>query len=414
MTKSNDTRRVVVTGLGAVTPIGLNVSDMWAGMVAGKSGVSELGGFPLDDLKILIAAQIKDFDPRIRLKNFKRDKIIMHADRYSWFAAAAAEEAVVQSGLEFPVENPYRAACIIGSGAGGLTTFENAYRDLFIRNKRATNPLTLLRIIGSSASAHVGIEFGIKGPTFATCSACSTASHAIGIARDYILNNVVDVAIAGASESVINYGTMKAWQALHVLSPQGCYPFAKKRNGTVLGEGAGILVLEELEHAKRRGAKILAEIVGYGMASDSQDMVKPTVEGPCFAMQMALDNAKLDPSTIDYLNAHGTATKDNDINETLAIKGVFKNAASKLAISSTKSMTGHPLGAGGGIEAVTCIKAMQEGIIPPTIGLDEPDPECDLDYTANEGRKLPVNYAMSNSFAFGGLNAVLIFGPSPV
>lgn len=413
MAKTNGTRRVVVTGLGAVTPIGLSVDEMWASMHEGKSGVSALGGFPLDDLKILIAAQIKDFDPKVRLKSYKRDKIIMHADRYSWFAAAAAEEAVRQSGLEFPIANPYRAACIIGSGAGGFTTFENAYRDLFIHNKRATNPLTLLRIIGSSASAHVGIEFGIKGPTFATCSACSTASHAIGIARDYILNDLADVAIAGASESVINYGTMKAWQALHVLSPQGCFPFAKKRNGTVLGEGAGILILEELEHAKRRGATILAELVGYGMASDSQDMVKPTVEGPSYAMQMALDDAGLEPSAIDYLNAHGTATKDNDINETAAIKNVFKNAASKVAISSTKSMTGHPLGAGGGIEAVTCIKAMKEGWIPPTIGLDEADPDCDLDYTPNVGRKLPVTYAMSNSFAFGGLNAVLIFGPPP-
>jgi nodulation protein E len=413
MTNGNGTRRVVVTGLGVVTPIGLNVADTWKSMQEGKSGVSELGGFPLEDLKILIAAQIKDFDPKVQLKNFKRDKIIMHADRYSWFAAAAAEQAVLQSGLQFPLENPYRSACIIGSGAGGLTTFETAYRDLFIHNKRATNPLTLLRIIGSSASAHVGIEYGIKGPTFATCSACSTASHAIGIARDYIQNDLVDVAIAGASESVINYGTMKAWQALHVLSAQGCFPFAKKRNGTVLGEGAGILVLEELEHAKRRGATILAELSGYGMASDSQDMVKPTVEGPSYAMQMALDDAGIDPSGIDYLNAHGTGTKDNDVNETRAIKEVFKNAASKLAISSTKSMTGHPLGAGGGIEAVACVKAMQECWVPPTIGLDEVDPECDLDYVPNVGRAMKVTYAMSNSFAFGGLNAVIVFGPPP-
>ena len=413
MAKGNGTRRVVVTGVGVVTPIGLNTSEFWESVKVGKSGVSELGGFPLEDLKILIAAQIKDFDPKVRLKNFKRDKIIVHADRYSWFAAAAAEEAVRQSGIEFPVENPYRAACIIGSGAGGLTTFETAYRDLFIHNKRATNPLTLLRIIGSSASAHVGIEFGIKGPTFATCSACSTATHAIGLARDYIKNDLVDVAICGASESVINYGTMKAWQALHVLSAQGCFPFAKKRNGTVLGEGAGILVLEEYEHAKRRGATILAELVGYGMASDSQDMVKPTVEGPSYAMQKALHDAGIEASEIDYLNAHGTATKDNDINETRAIKEVFKNSASKLAISSTKSMTGHPLGAGGGIEAVACIKAMQESWVPPTIGLDEPDPECDLDYVPNVGRSMKVNYAMSNSFAFGGLNAVVVFGPPP-
>lgn len=413
MTQNSGARRVVVTGMGVVTPIGTRVEDFWAAMKRGQSGVSPLGGFPLDDLKILIAAQIKDFDPRERLKGARRDKIILHADRYSWFAAAAAEEAVRQSGLEAPFANPYRAACIIGSGAGGLTTYEVAYRDLFIHNKRATHPLTLLRIIGSSAAAHVGIEYGVKGPTFATCSACSTATHAIGIARDYIRHGLVDVAIAGASEAVINYGTMKAWQALHVLSPEGCFPFAKKRNGTVLAEGAGILILEELEHAKARGAKILAELAGYGMTSDSKDMVNPDVEGPREAMRLALEDAKLPPTAIDYLNAHGTATTINDRNETNAIKEVFGPHAYKLAISSTKSMHGHPLGAGGGIEAVACIKAINEGWVPPTIGLDEPDPECDLDYVPNVGRSMKVNCAMSNSFAFGGLNAVVIFTAPP-
>lgn len=413
MSNANGARRVVVTGMGVVTPIGLNVPEFWASMHEGKCGVTELGGFPLDDLKILIAAQIKNFDPKQRLKHFQRDKLVMHADRYSWFAAAAADEAVRQSGLAFPVANPYRSACIIGSGAGGLTTYEQSYRALFLEGKRATHPLTLLRIIGSSASAHVGIEFGIKGPTFATCSACSTATHAIGIARDYIKNGVVDVAIAGASESVINYGTMKAWQALHVLSPEGCFPFAKKRNGTVLGEGAGILVLESYEHAKARGATILAEIAGYGMTSDAKDMVNPDIEGPREAMRMALDDAQISPADIQYLNAHGTATTINDANETNAIKEVFGNHAKNLAISSTKSMTGHPLGAGGGIEATVCISAMKEGWVPPTIGLDDPDPACDLDYIPNVGRKLDVTYAMSNSFAFGGLNAVLVFGPAP-
>lgn len=413
MSKTEGRRRVVVTGMGVVTPIGTTVDEFWTSIRAGKSGVSELGGFPLEDLKILIAAQIKDFDHKARLKHFKRDRIITLADRYSWFAAAAADEAVRMSGLEMPLTDPYRSACIIGSGAGGLVTFETAYRDLFIQQKRATHPLTLLRIIGSSASAHVGIEFGVKGPTFATCSACSTASHAIGLARDYIRDGVVDVAIAGASESVINYGTMKAWQALHVLSPEGCFPFAKKRNGTVLSEGAGILVLESYDHAKARGATILAELSGFGMASDSQDMVKPTVEGPSVAMRDALADAGIEPTQIDYLNAHGTATADNDINETKAIKNVFGEHAYKLAISSTKSMTGHPLGAGGGIEAVACIKAMQDGFVPPTIGLDEPGEGCDLDYIPNVGRDKQVTYAMSNSFAFGGLNAVLVFGPPP-
>jgi len=413
MTGSGGSRRVVVTGMGAVTPIGTTVADFWAGCRRAQVGVGELTGFPIEDLRILIAAQVKDFDAKERLKSFKRDKAVQYADRYSLFAAVAADEAVTMAGLERPFPDPYRTACIIGSGGAGLVAVEEAYRDLFIKKKKATNPMTLIRIIGSSAAAHVGIEFGVKGPVFATCSACSTAAHAIGIGRDYIRHGVVDVAITGAGEAVINYGTMRAWQAMHVLSPQGIYPFAKKRNGTVLGEGAGILVLESLEHARARGASILAELVGFGMTADSKDMVNPDIDGPKAAMRLALEDAKLAPSDIDYLNAHGTATAINDINETDAIKGVFGGHAKKLAISSTKSMHGHPLGAGGGIEAVACIKAMEEGWVPPTAGLDEPDPKCDLDYVPNVGREQRVTYAMSNSFAFGGLNAVLVFGPPP-
>jgi nodulation protein E len=413
MTGQGVPRRVVVTGIGAVTPIGTTVADFWAGCRRAQVGVGEITGFPVEDLKILIAAQIKDFDHKARLKHFKRDKIILHADRYSLFAAAAADEAVTMSGLETPFKDPYRTACIVGSGGAGLVTVENSYRDLFIKNKRATHPLTLLRFIGSSAASHVGIEYGVKGPVFATCSACSTATHAIGIGRDYVRHGLVDVAIVGAAESAVTYGTMKAWQAMHVLSPQGIFPFAKKRNGTVLGEGAGILVLEALDHARARGATILAELVGYGMTSDSKDMVNPDIEGPKEAMRLALDDAKLSPASIDYLNAHGTATTINDVNETRAIKAVFGDHAKKLAISSTKSMHGHPLGAGGGIEAVACIKAMQENWVPPTAGLDDPDPECDLDYVPNVGRDMKVTHTMSNSFAFGGLNAVLVFGPPP-
>jgi nodulation protein E len=407
---------VVVTGLGAVTPIGNTVPDFWGAVRRAEVGVGPLAlpGDDHNDLKIQIAAQVRDFDHKGRLRNFKRDKVVPHADRYSLFAAAAADEAVAMAGFERPFQDPYRVACIIGSGGAGLVAVEDAYRDLFIKKKKATNPLTLIRIIGSSAAAHVGIEFGVKGPVFATCSACSTAAHAIGIGRDYIRHGLVNVAVVGASEAVINYGTMRAWQAMHVLSPQGIFPFAKRRNGTVLGEGAGILVLESLEHAKARGATILAELVGFGMTADSKDMVNPDIEGPRQAMRLALDDARLAPQDIDYLNAHGTATAINDLNETNAIKEVFGDHAKKLAISSTKSMHGHPLGAGGGIEAVACIKAMREGWVPPTAGLDEPGEGCDLDYVPNIGREQRVAYTMSNSFAFGGLNAVLVFGPTPV
>ena len=417
MTQSNGSgssgaRRVVVTGMGAVTPVGNTVDEFWVSLKAGRCGVDKIVGFDLEDLYIHIGAEVKGFDPKDRLANIK-DRTLPMADRYSQFAGAAALEAMKHSGLPVPVPDPYRTACIIGSGAGGLNTLELAYRDLFIRKKKATNPLTLLRIIGSSASAHVGIEFGVRGPTFGTVSACATASHSIGLTYQFIKSGAVDVGIAGAAEAVMNYGTMKAWQALRVLSAQGCFPFAKKRNGTVLAEGAGILVLEELEHAKARGATIIAELMGFGMSSDAKDMVNPDIEGPKYAMRQALSEAKLAPSDIGYLNAHGTATSINDINETRAIKAVFEGAAKDLAISSTKSMHGHLLGAGGAIEAIASIKAITEGFVPPTIGLDEADPECDLDYVPNVGREKKVTYAMSNSFAFGGLNAVLIFGPPP-
>jgi len=407
-------RRVVVTGTGVVTPIGNDVPTFWTALKEGRSGVGPLRDIDFDekyvrDLFIQIACQVKAFDPKTRIKN----RLLLLADRYSQFAGAAAAEAFAQSRLAIPLADGYRSACIIGSGAGGLNTIEWAYNQLFTKNRRGNDPLMLLKFIGSSAAAHVGIDYGIKGPTFGTVSACATATHAIGLLMRFIREGLVDVGVAGASEAAINYGSMKAWQAIRVLSPEGCFPFSKRRNGTVLGEGAGVLVLEELEHAKARGANILAEVKGFGMASDAKDMINPDIEGPKEAMRQALEDARLTPSDIDYLNAHGTATALNDVNETRAIKSVFGNAANKLAISSTKSMHGHLLGASGGVEAVACVKAIEEGFAPATIGLSEPDPECDLDYVPNVGRHMKVGHAMSNSFAFGGLNAVLVFGPAP-
>lgn len=426
MANSGAGRRVVVTGMGVVTPIGQSVADFWLAMKQGKSAVGSLDSFPQNephtllpcqikdfDLRILIAAQIKGFDPKARLKHFKRDRLILHADRYTLFAAAAADEAVRQAGLELPFAVPYRTACIIGSGAGGVMNLEIGYRHLFALKQPATHPMTVLRTIGSSAAAHVGIECGVKGPTFATCSACSSATHAIALGRDFVRDGLVDVAIVGASEAPHTYGAMRAWQATRMLSPDGIFPFAKKRNGTVLGEGAGILVVESMHHAKARGAKMLAELCGVGMTADSKEMISPDIDGAREAMRLALEDAELAPTDIGYLNAHGTATIAGDRNETRAIKQVFGKHADKLPVSSTKSMYGHPLGASGAIEAVACIKAMEESWMPPTLGLDEADPECDLDYIANVGRSKKLNYTMSNSLAFTGLNAVLIFGPPP-
>ena len=411
MTRSNGHRRVVVTGKGVVTPLGTGVDRFWTALKNGECGIRQAQSFSTEDLYITIAGEVPDFDPKERLKS----KALMLADKFSQYAGCAAQEAVAMSRLETPIKDAdaYRSACIIGSGVGGLTTLEFSYKMLFKENKRATHPLTLLKAIGSSASAHVSIDHGIKGPTFGVVSACSTATHAIGLTYQMIRSGLVDVGLAGAAEASLNWGATRAWQAMRVLSPDGLWPFSKRRNGTVLAEGAGILMLEEYERAKARGAPIFAELMGFGMTADAADMVNPSIDGASMAMQMALDDAKLAPSDIDYINAHGTATMVNDINETNAIKRVFGPAASKLSISSTKSMHGHCLGAGGGIEAVAALKAMEEGFVPATLGLDEPDPECDLDYTPNVGKKRAVTYAMSNSFAFGGLNAVLVFGPPP-
>jgi nodulation protein E len=409
MAGPNGARRVVVTGQGVVSCIGIGADPFWDSLVEGRCGIGKMSNIDLQDLYITIAGEVKDFDPRVRCNS----KPLMLADRYSQLAGAAAIEAMTQAGFDGRVPNGHRAASIIGSGAGGLGTLETAYYDLYILKKKATHPLTLLRTIGSSATAHVSIQYGIKGPCFGTVSACSTAAHAIGLTYQMIRAGMIDMGVAGASEACLTYGSMRSWQAMRVLSPEGLYPFAKRRNGTVLAEGAGILVLEDWEHAKARGAKPLAELLGFGMTSDAEDMVNPSVEGPMVAMKIALDAAGLAPSDIDYINAHGTATTINDTNETRAIRAVFEGAAETVSISSTKSMHGHCLGAGGGVEAVACIKAIENNFVPPTIGFDEPGEGCDLDYTPNKGRAREITYAMSNSFAFGGLNAALVFGPPP-
>ena len=409
MTNLSNHRRVVVTGMGVSTPLGTGVEKTWEAAKNGDCGVGPIQSFDIEDLHIKIAGEVKDFNPREDL----RSRDIFRGDRYSQLAGISAQEAVDQSGIDVPFVNGERAACIVGSGIGGLMTLENSYRDLFIKKKKATNPLTLLKAIGSSGAAHVSMEYGIKGPCFGTVSACSTATHAMGLVFGMIRSGQVDLGLCGASEACLNYGSLRAWQALHVLSPEGCRPFSKNRNGTVLAEGAGILMFEELEAAKARGATILSEVLGFGMTSDAADMVNPDIDGPTNAMKIALDDAKLTTSDIDYINAHGTATKVNDVNETRAIRKVFGADAEKLAISSTKSMHGHCLGAGGAVEAALSIKAIQNNFIPPTINLEEVDPECDLDYVPNKGRETKVDFVMSNSFAFGGLNATMIFGPAP-
>lgn len=426
MADSGSSRRVVVTGMGAVAAIGHTVPEFWDGVRQGKCAVAPIERFFQNDphfllpsqienfdLQVMIGAQIKGFDYKARLRHSKRDKLIMFADRYSLFAAAAADEAVKQSGLQVPFAAPYRSACIIGSAEGGVVNLEAAYRHIFELRQPSTHPLTLVRFIGSSAAAHVGIECGIKGPTFGACSACASGAQAIGLGRDYIRHGLVDVAIVGASDSPFTYATMREWEATELLSPQGIFPFARRHSGTVLAEGAGILVLESMHHAKARGATILAELCGVGSTSDGTDILTPDVAEAAEAMRLALEDAQLAPSDIDYVNAHGTGIAKADRAESAAINCAFGAHAATLAVSSTKGMHGHPLGASGALGAITCIKAMQDGWVPPTLGLDEPDPDCDLDFTANVGREKRLAYTMANSFGLSGLNASLVFGPPP-
>lgn len=411
MAQTNGKRRVVITGQGAVTPLGTGIDKYWAALKAGECGYGPATSYDTEGLTVPISGEVKDFDPDTHLP----DNIaqVRRGDKFTKYAYAAAHQAVTQSGLEVPFRDGARASAIFGVGSPGITTLEIAYKDLFAHGKRRPNPLTLLQSLGSTAPATLSMAYQITGPTFTVVSACSSAPHAMGLTYRMIRDGTVDLGITGGAEASLNWGTTKAWEALFVLSREGCFPFSANRNGTVLAEGSGMFVFEELEYAKARGANILAEVKGFGMTADAGDMVNPTVEGPAGAMREALREAELSPSDIDYLNAHGTATKVNDPNETAAIREVFGNAASKLSISSTKSMHGHLLGGGGAVEAVACIKSMEDNFVPPTINLTEPDPACDLDYTANEGKTRDITYTMSNSLAFGGLNTVLIFGPPP-
>ncbi len=409
MPASSSSPRVVVTGMGVVTPLGESVAEFWSALEAGKCGIGPFEGPDADKLDVRIVAQVNGFNHATRLSGWKRDKSIAFSGRFCWLAGAAADEAIKHAGLETPFADADRVACIIGSAAGGQLAAEIAARDRYLLGKRAVHPMLLPRLVASSAPSHIGIEYGVKGPTYAVCSAGASAAHAIALGCDYIRNGLVDVAIVGGTESTMTYGALLACQAMRMLSPDGCYPFAEKRNGTVLAEGAAVLVLEADRHAAERGAKGLAELCGVGLASGARDMIHPDAEAAREAMRRALDDAKISPGSIDYINAHGAGTVRDDLEETRAVKDTFARHAYKLAMSSTKSMHGHALGAAPAFEAVACVKAIEAGVLPPTIGLDKADPECDLDYVPNAARKRKLNYVMSNSFGLGAMDASLVF-----
>jgi nodulation protein E len=399
-----EVNRVVVTGLGAVTPLGHTRTTYWENLKAGVSGLGPITLTPAnEELTQKVAAEVKNFDP---LKHFA-ERQISTLDRVSQFAVVAAREAIAQSDLVFDMPLSVRTATILGTGVGGQTTHDDSFRRVYLEKRTRVFPLTIPKLMANAPASQVSMDCGLRGPAFAVASACASATHAIGIAFQMVRSGMVDCAVTGGAEACITFGTVRGWEAMRVMAPDVCRPFSKDRMGLVLGEGAAMMVLEPLDRAQARGAEIIGEIVGFGMSADAADLTAPDRGGMVRAIQGALDDAKLAPADIQYVNAHGTGTAANDDTETKALHEVFGPDAAKLAISSTKSMIGHALGAAGALELVATLLAVREGIAPPTIGYLGPDPACDLDYVPNTARPMPIEAAMSNSFAFGGLNAVL-------
>jgi nodulation protein E len=399
-----DVRRVVVTGLGAVSPLGHTVESYWDNLKLGKSGLGPVTLTPAnDELTQKVAAEVKNFEP---LKYFA-ERQLSTLDRISQFAIVAAREAIAQSGIVFDMPLSVRTATIVGTGVGGQTTHDDSFRRVYVDKKTRVFPLTIPKLMVNAPASQVSMDCGLRGPAFAVASACASATHAIGLAFQMVRGGAVDCAVTGGAEACITFGTLRGWEAMRVMSPDVCRPFSKGRLGLVLGEGAAMMVLEPLERAQARGAAILGEIVGFGMSADAADLTAPDLGGMVRALQGALDDATLAPGDVQYVNAHGTGTAANDETETKALHQLFGPHAKKLAVSSTKSMVGHALGAAGALELVATLLAVREGVVPPTIGYLEPDPACDLDYVPNKARALPIEAAVSNSFAFGGLNAVL-------
>ena len=410
-------KRVVVTGLGAVTPVGQDVLTMWNNLLAGVSGVGRITSFDPAAFTSQIAGEVKGFDPAAHLS----PKEIKRTERFVQFAIAASKQAVADAGLDVSKEDPFRAGVLIGSGMGSLGLIEQQHSVLLAKGPSKLTPFLIPMIIVNMAPGHVAIDLGLKGPNSCTATACASGAHGVGEAFRIVQHGDADIMLAGGTESCITPLAVGGFCALMALSkrndapPKASRPFDKERDGFVIAEGAGVMVLEELEHAARRGARIYAELVGYGRTADAYHMTAPDPEGAgaARAMANALADAKLTPEQVSYINAHGTSTELNDKIETLAIKRVFKEHAKRVAVSSTKSMTGHMIGAAGGVEAVISCLAITHGVLPPTINYEHPDPECDLDYIPNQARKASVEVALSNSLGFGGHNATVIFKSFP-
>jgi len=403
-------RRVAVTGMGIISALGLNLEENWASLEAGRPGIGPISLADVSSLKFQNGAEVRDYKQDDHFQSNQAD----FWDRFAQFALVAAREAVCRTGLSEGRQKlspglSERVAVITGSCVGGQSTEDIGFVDVYKKGGNRVHPLTIPKTMANAGASCIAMEFGIRGPAYTISTACSSANHAIGQALWMVRQGMVDVAITGGSEAPFSFGILKAWEAMRVVSPETCRPFSRDRKGMVLGEGAGMLVLEPMEAARARGATIYGELVGFGMSSDAEHITKPSAEGAALAMRNAMRDAGIVPEVVGYVNAHGTGTPVNDPTETQAIRLALGAHANKVAVSSTKSMHGHGLGAAGALEAVATLLALGHNVLPPTANYNEPDPECDLDVIPNCARRAEVEYALSNSFAFGGLNAVLAF-----
>lgn len=396
-------KRVVITGAGTINALGADVASTLEAMREGRCGITDLEFKDVERLSIRIGGQVKNYDPEAQ---FNRQQLALF-DRFTQFTLIAARQAIAQAGLEFSGELAAKVGVILGNSGGGMTTLDENYRSVYEEGKNRVHPFVVPKLMNNAAASHLSMEFNLKGPTFTVSTACASSNHAMAQAFQMVHGGITPAMITGGSESMLCFGGVKAWEGLRVMSRDACRPFSANRNGMVQGEGAAIFVFEELAHARKRGAEILAEVAGFAMTSDASDIVMPSKQGAARAIIGALNDARLDREDVGYINAHGTGTAANDKTESAAVADVFGHHADRLMISSTKSMHAHLIGGTGAVELLACIMALRDGIIAPTIGYEEPDPECALDVVPNVAREARVDVALSNAFAFGGLNAVL-------
>ncbi|UWQ26541.1 beta-ketoacyl-[acyl-carrier-protein] synthase family protein [Leisingera aquaemixtae] len=396
-------KRVVITGAGTINALGHSVRATLEAMREGRCGIGVLEFRDVERLAIRIGGQVRGFEAEGR---FNRQQMSLY-DRFTQFTLTAAKEAIAQSGLEFHGELSAKAGVVLGNSGGGMQTLDENYRSVYEDGKNRVHPFVVPKLMNNAAAGHVSMQFNLKGPSFTVSTACASSNHAMAQAFQMVRSGMSPVMITGGSESMLCFGGVKAWEGLRVMSKDACRPFSANRNGMVQGEGAGVFVFEEYDHAKARGAEILCEVIGFAMSSDAADIVMPSKQGAARAIAGALQDARVSASEVGYINAHGTGTAANDKTECAAVADVFGPHADSLMISSTKSMHGHLIGGTGAVELLACIMALRDGVIAPTIGYEEPDPECALDVVPNEAREARVEVALSNAFAFGGLNAVL-------